>query len=196
LCLETVLSLEGILLILLLGHVLLSLLIGLAKGREYLNGYATGEKEYRIHSVQVTLTFAGLAMTALALFISVRAENLTEIASILLFFSVSFSIGILSSVFARFPRNWFRYLADVLADTAILAIGCGFLAFCQETFQWSVGLSLVFISFIVVFLFLSLYNLYKYYKYWTTSTPAKRSIENNRREDVKRSTISLSIDRA
>ena len=64
------LSLEQWLLILILAYVLAFVLLGVTKGREYFKSYSSGKKvEYLFHSVDVTLTLAGLSITSLALFI-------------------------------------------------------------------------------------------------------------------------------
>jgi hypothetical protein len=162
------LNLEEALLILLFAYVMAFLLLGVIKGRKHLKGYSFPEasKEYLFHSVDVVLTLAGLAITALALFIGFGLDNLEKLSSIILFFSISFVALTLSSSFARFPRRVYTFIADMLADMGILAIACGFLAFFGHQPQWSNGLVLVYGAFIVIFLALSSLDLYKYYRYW------------------------------
>jgi hypothetical protein len=161
------LSLEQWLLILLLAYVLAFALAGLTKGRKYLKTYSSGKKgEYFFHSVEVTLTLAGLSITSLALFIGLGIDNLNRFSSIILFFSISFVVLALSSNFARFPRRFYTFIADILADVGILAIACGFLVFFVNELSPSYGLILTYGIFIIVFIFLSGLDLYKYYKYW------------------------------
>lgn len=163
------LSLEQWLLILLLAYVLVFVLLGLTKGRKYLKTYSSEKKvpEYFFHSVEVTLTLAGLSITSLALFVSLGIENLKRFSSIVLFFSISFVVLALSFNFAGFPRRFYTFIADLLADVGMLAIGCGFLVFFVNELPLSYGLILTYGLFITVFIFLSCLDLYKYYKYWS-----------------------------
>lgn len=162
------LSLEQWLLILLLAYVLAFVLLGLTKGRKYFKSYSSGKEsgEYFFHSVEVTLTLAGLSITSLALFIGLGIDHLKRFSSIILFFSISFVMLALSSNFARFPRRFYTFIADILADVGILAIGCGFLVFFVNELSLSYGLILTYGLFIIVFIFLSCFDLYKYYRYW------------------------------
>ena len=169
------LSLEQWLLILILAYVLAFVLLGVTKGREYFKSYSSGKKvEYLFHSVDVTLTLAGLSITSSALFIGLGVENLGRFSSIILFFSISFVVLALSSNFARFPRRFYTFIADLLADVGILAIGCGFLVFFVNELSLSYGLILIYGLFIAVFVLLSCLDLYKYYKYWSLFEVEKR----------------------
>ena len=143
------------------------MLVGLTKGRKYLKSYYSKEaSEYFFHSVNVALALAGLAITALALFVGFGLENLERVSSITLFFSIAFVSLALSPVFRRFPRKAYWFMSTVLSDVGILAIGCGFLVFFRHELPSFYGLAFVFSLFIVVFLILSFYLLYKYCKYW------------------------------
>ena len=169
-CEETVISLESALLVLLFGYMLSFLFLGLIKGKNYLISSPKVEEQFVtsiLHSEEVTLTLAGLAMTALALFVSVRYENLAEITSILLYFSISFSSLILSSCLTHFrTRRLFLYISDVLSNVGLMAFGCGFLVFFVRTLEWNGGVTLTFTIFLAGFLTISFLHLYKYYKYW------------------------------
>jgi len=177
-------NLEPVLLVLLVGYVLSFLLLGLTEGRKYLTSPPKIGEEYItsvLHSEDVTLTLAGLAMTALSLFISVRYENLGEITSILLFFSISFSTLILSSCLTHFrTKRLFLYVSDVLSNTGLMAFGCGFLIFFVRIFQWSEGLTLIFTIFVASFLILSLSHLYKYHKYWKILETTSKTTETSK----------------
>lgn len=144
--------------------------LGLTKGRKHLKGYSSPEasKEYLFHSMEIVLTLAGLAITALALFIGFGLPNLEQLSSIILFFSISFTTLTLSSNFTRFPKRIYKFIADILADTGILAIGCGFLVFFEHHLQSQKGLLLLYGVFILVFLLLSSLDFHKYYKYWSS----------------------------
>ena len=165
----TSISLEQWLLILLLAYVLIFLSLGLAKGRKYFKSYSSGTEsgEYFFHSVEVTLTLAGLSITSLALFVGLGIGNLNRFSSIILFFSISFVVLALSSIFARFSRRFYTFIADTLADVGLLAIGCGFLVFFVEELSLSYGLILTYGLFITAFILLSCLDLHKYYRYWS-----------------------------
>jgi hypothetical protein len=163
-------SLEQLLLILLLAYVLAFALLGFFKGRKYFKSYRS-EKErsdYSFHSVDVTLTLAGLSITSLALFIGLGVQNLMRFSSIILFFSISFVVLALSSSLVRFPRRYFSFISDILADVGILAIGCGFLVFFENELPQSHDLILTYGLFITAFVLISCLELYKYYKYWAS----------------------------
>lgn len=165
------------------------LLLGATKGRKYLKGYSSPEasKEYLFHSVDVVLTLAGLAITALALFIGFGLRNLAQLSSIILFFSISFVALTLSSNLTRFPKRIYKFIADVLADTGILAIGCGFLVFFENQLQLSNGLLLLIYGFfIVAFLFLSSLDFHKYYKYWSSFDDDEGTAETKQRATIKK----------
>jgi O-antigen/teichoic acid export membrane protein len=143
------------------------MLLGLIKGRRYFRSYSDEKTEYLFHSVNVTLTLAGLAVTAIALFVGLGLENLKQLSSIILFFSMSFVTLALSSSLAKLPRRAYNFIGDVLADMGVLAIGCGFLIFFEHELPSSYALTLTYSLFIAFFLILSLLDLYKYYKYWS-----------------------------
>jgi hypothetical protein len=170
-----------VLFVLLVGYVLSFLLFGITEGRKYLTSPPKIGEEYTtsvLHSEDVTLTLAGLAMTALSLFISVRYENLEEITSVLLFFSISFCTLVLSSCLTHFrTKRLFLYMSDVLSNTGLMASGCGFLSFFVRVFQGSEGLSLIFAIFVASFLVLSLSHVYKYHKYWKILETASKTTE-------------------
>lgn len=160
--------LEDVLLVLLFAYVITFLLLGVSKGRKYLKGYSKeSNKDYLFHSVDVTLTLAGLAITALALFIGLGFEYLERLSSIITFFSISFVVLTLSAMFTRFPRRIYIFIADILADTGMLSIACGFLAFFWYQPQWFLGSILVYVVFVLVFVILSALDIHKYYRYWS-----------------------------
>jgi hypothetical protein len=161
--------LEEALLILLFCYITGFLLFGLAKGRKYFKSYYSRKSsgDYLFHSIDVTLTLAGLSMTALALIVGLGFEHLERMSSIILFFSISFVALALSSNVARFPRRSYTFIADVLADVGILGIGCGFLAFFEKELPSFYGLKIVYSIFIIVFMILTSLELFKYYRYWS-----------------------------
>jgi len=167
-------NLESVLLALLSGYVLVFLLFGITEGRKYLTSPPkTGENYLTIvfHSEETTLTLAGLAMTALALFVSIQYQQLRTITSMLLFFSMSFSSLTLSSILTHFQtRRLYSYMADVFSNAGLLALGCGFLSFFIEKLGWWNSISLVFLFFVIGFLVLSFLHLYKYHRYWKIIT--------------------------
>lgn len=182
---NSVLCLEDLLLILLFGYAATFFLLGMTKGKKYLKSYPPPEarKDYLFHSIDVTLTLAGLSITALALFISLGIERLDKLSPIILFLSISFVALTLSTNFARFPRRVYTFIADVLADTGILAIGCGFLVFFTHEFQYLNPLAWIFTIFILVFLLLSSLDLYKYYKYWSSIDFKRKRLKNTGKQE-------------
>jgi len=167
---------------LLFTYIAVFLLLGLTKGREYLKCYSSSSDvstEYFFHHVNVTLALAGLAITALALFVGFGLENLERVSSITLFFSIAFAALGLSPVFRRFPRRIHTFIGHVLADVGILAIGCGFLVFFRHELPLYYGLTFTYGLFIVVFLVLTLYQLYKFCKIWSLVEE-----ENEKTEDT------------
>lgn len=170
------LNLEQWLLILLLAYVLSFALLALVKGRKYLKSYPSGKEhdDYFRHSFNVKLTFAGLSATSLALFIGLGLSGLERLSSIILFFSISFVAFVVSSNFARFPRGSYTFIADVLENMGILAIGCGFLVFFEKELP-SYELILTYMLFIMVFIFLSSIHFYKFYRYLSSFESASKS---------------------
>ena len=163
------LLLEQLLVILIFAYITVFLLFGLIKGRKYFKTYSTEKNigDYLFHSINVTLTLAGLAVTAIAIFVGFGLNQLEELSSIILFFSLSFVMLTLSSNIARFPKRAYGFIADVLADAGVLAIGCGFLVFFEQKFSLTSALTLVYVFFIGCFLLLSFLDIRKYYKYWS-----------------------------
>jgi uncharacterized membrane protein len=159
------------------------MLLGLIKGRKYFKSYSDEKTagDYLFHSVSVTLTLAGLAVTAIALFVGLGLESLEQLSSIILFFSISFVTLALSSNLARFPRRAYSLIGDVLADVGVLSIGCGFLVFFVHTLPLSYGLTLTYSLFIAFFLILSALDFYKYYKYWSlfNDEKEKKEVQSN-----------------
>lgn len=174
------LNLEQWLLILLLAYVLSFALLGLAKGRQYFKSYSSGKAsdEYFLNSVNATLTLAGLSITSLAIFIGLGISNLERFSSIILFFSISFVAFAVSSDIARFRRGFYTFIADVIQNVGILAVGCGFLVFFEKELPSSYGLILTYGLFITVFILLSCLDFYKYYRYWSSFETANK--KNNK----------------
>lgn len=174
--------LEDTLLVLLFIYVAAFLLLGITKGRKYLKTHPPEEarRDYLFHSVEVTLTLAGLAVTALALFIGLGIERLEQFSSMILFFSISFVSLTLSSNFARFPRRFFTYMADILADMGVLAIGCGFLVFFERNIN-SPSITITYVIFVTVFILLSALDAFKYYRYWLSIECAQQ--QSSRRKE-------------
>ena len=171
---ETILcvSLELMLLILIVVYVLLATVLGLIRGWNYLKDSPdekTG-RDYHLHNESITLTLAGFSLTALALLVSIRFNELAQISSILKFFALAFTTLILSALFIRWRfRNFFVYLADVFLNAGLLSIGCGFLVFFVEFFSWYDSSTIVFIILVVALFFLSLANYFffdRYVQYW------------------------------
>ena len=174
-------TLEGSLTALLLVYVLSAISLGLVKGRKYLGEHPKEEKErdYFFHTEEITLALAGFALTALVLFISLRFENLAEFVAAILFFSIAFSTLTLSYIFMRIrTTRLFPYISNVMMDTGLLAIGCGFFIFFWQKLQWDMGIAIVYIVFISVFLALSLVDFYFYLEYWKE----KESEQKQRRD--------------
>lgn len=145
-----------------------SIIIALVRGRKYLAEHPKEEKErdYFFHDEEMTLILAGFALTALVLFISL-SQNLSEFASVILFFSIAFLMLTLSYLFMQIrTTRLLPYLSNVMMDTGLLAVGCGFLVFFWQKFQWSFGISIVYILFIILFIVLSVVNFYYYIEYW------------------------------
>lgn len=161
-------TLEESLIALLLIYMFSSIIIALVRGRKYLAEHPKEEKErdYFFHSEEMTLILAGFALTALVLFISL-SQNLVEFASVILFFSTAFLMLTLSYIFMQLrTTRLLPYLSNVMMDTGLLSIGCGFLVFFWQKFQWSFGISIVYVLFIILFVVLSMVNFYYYYEYW------------------------------
>jgi hypothetical protein len=171
-------SFEELLSVLVLLYIALPLVFGLWKGRKYLlNSPKIGEDYFAFifHSDDVVLAIAGFSLTALSLFIGLYQESLGKVASILLFFSFSFSLMVLSAAANRFQtRRIFPFVADLLADCGLLGLACGFLVFFWQNLQWLEGIVVIFSVFIALFLLLSILHFYKYYKFWSLETDNRR----------------------
>ena len=164
-------------------YVLAFLILGATKGRKYLKGYSSeASKDYLFHNIDVVLAVAGLSITALALFIGFGLQNLEQLSSIILFFSISFIALTLSAMVSRFPRRVYTFIADVLADTGVLAIGCGFLVFFEQHFLLPNALLIIYGVFIAVLLVLSSIDFYKYYRYWSLFDGEEVTEANQNRE--------------
>jgi hypothetical protein len=83
-----------------------------------------------------------------------------------------------SSDFARFRRGFYTFIAEVLQNMGILAIGCGFLVFFEKELPSSYGLTLTYGLFIIVFILLSCLDFYKYYRYLSSFETASK--KNNK----------------
>lgn len=169
------LTVEQLLLTMIVAYAVLAMLIGWIRGRQYLRMHPDEEagKEYHRHNEQIVLTLAGFSLTALSLFLSIQFNELAQISSTVLFFSIAFSALILSSIFIRFRlRQFFLYLSDVLLNVGLLAIASGFMVFFVEKFSWLEGSTIVFIILVVILFFASLANYFffdGYVKYWRES---------------------------
>jgi len=165
-------TVELLLLILIGFYIFLATVLGLVRGWNYLKGFPdekTG-KEYHWHNERITLILAGFSLTAITLLVSIRFEELAQISSILMFFSLAFTTLILSHLSIRFRfLNFFIYLSDVFLNAGLLSIGCGFLVFFANVFSWHEGSTIVFIFLVVVSFFVSLVNYFffdRYVAYW------------------------------
>lgn len=156
------------LLILLFSYFAVHMIIGFVKGRKYLKSHhSESARDYLFQSENTTLALAGLALTAIALFVGFGLQNLQRVSSITLFFSIGFASLAMFPLLVRFPRRAYTFAGTVLADVGVLAIGCGFLVFFTSELPSSYGLIFVFCVFIVAFLILSFNYLYKLQKYWS-----------------------------
>jgi hypothetical protein len=173
-------SLEEPLLFVVFLYIALPLLFGFWKGRKYLlKAPRIGEDYFAFvfHSDDLVLALAGFSLTALSLFIGLYQESIGKVASILLFFSISFSLLILSATFSRFhTRRIFAFIGDLVADAGLLGLACGFLVFFWQTFQWLEGIVVIYAGFIAIFILLSFLHFYKYHKLWlVTSESCKKN---------------------
>lgn len=165
-------SVDLILLILIVVYMFLATVLGLVRGWKYLKGYPDEKKgkEYHQQNESITLTLAGFSLTALALLLSIQFEELSQISSTLMFFSIAFTTLISSFLSIRWRfRNFFIYLSDVFLNTGLLSIGCGLLVFFANVFSWYDGSTIVFAILVVVLFFVSLVNYFffdRYTKHW------------------------------
>ena len=165
--LEICLSLEQALLILLLVYVAAFVILGSIKGRRFLLAHSNSPCEYYFHTVSATLTLAGLAIAVLSLFIGLGKDNLGQLSSIILFFSIAFVAFVISLNLVRFPRRIFIFIADILVDTGIISIGSGFLVFFAHELPLNSGVAIVYAAFIVFSMVLVILELWKYYRFWS-----------------------------
>lgn len=165
-------SIEQLLIILIAVYMILAVVLGLVRGWNYLKSIPDEKvgKEYHWHNERIALILAGFSLTALSLFLSVQFKGLAQISSTLIFFSIAFSVLILSTISIRLRfRKFFVYLSDVLLNAGYLAIGCGFLTFFVDFLSWSDGSTIVFAIFVIVLFFVSLLNYFffdRYTEYW------------------------------
>lgn len=136
-------------------------------------------KEYHLHQERIVLTLAGFSLTALSILIGIQSRELSQISSILLFFSIAFSSLIMSSVLVRFRiAEFFIYLSDVLLNVGLLAISCGFLVFLADRFLWTDGSTIVFMVLVV---FLLCFTFAYYLSFNKILRSDKNSEENEQR---------------
>lgn len=164
------LILEKALLILLVVYFLTFMGLALAKGRKYLESYPQGKdnKDYLFQSQNFSLTLSGLSVTAIALIVSLKFDELASFSSIILFFSISFVTLALSWNLIRFPKGFYQFVSGVLSDIGVLSIGCGFLVFFWSYLSFSfLEIPITFFLFIVAFLYLSYLDFRRYKKPWS-----------------------------
>jgi hypothetical protein len=150
-------SAESLLMILIAIYLVIAIGVGSYRLRKYLQEHPNEKegKEYSFQNETSALTLAGFSLTALALLISIRYNDLNSISSTLQFFSLAFLFLILSPTFIKFRiANFFVYIADVFMNAGLLSIACGFLVFFGETVSWA-NWSTVIFSVLVVALFLA-----------------------------------------
>lgn len=188
-------SVELMLLILILVYLVLAIMLGLVRGWNYLKKYPVEKtgRAYHWHNERITFTY-GFSLTALALFLSIQFRELAQISSTLIFFSTAFTTLILSSIFIRFRiRNFFLYLSDVLLNTGMLSIGCGFLVFFTSVFAYD-GSTIVFIILVIALFVVSLVNYFffdRYTEYWREGEKRSEQWKIRKREaDIETSNYS------
>jgi hypothetical protein len=164
------LILEIALLVLLLAYFLTFIGFALKEGRKYLEAYPQGKsnKDYLFQSQNFSLAMSGLSVTAIALIVSLRFEELASFSSIILFFSISFVTLALSWNLIRFPRGYYQFVSTVLSDIGVLSIGCGFLVFFWSYLSFSFfEVPITFLLFIIAFLCVAYLDLKRYRKLWS-----------------------------
>jgi hypothetical protein len=170
------LILEILLLVLLVAYFSIFTGLALIKGRKYWQSHSqkNDNKDDLLQS-QNSLTLSGLALTAIALFVSLRFQgtlsSLASFSTIILFFSISFITLALSWNITRFPEEIYCFESSVLSDIGVLSIGCGFLIFFYSSFD---AFSLPFFPvpitfglFIVVFLCFAYMDFRRYNRLWS-----------------------------
>lgn len=152
--------------------MLLSIMLGLGRGWQYLKRPQDEEKEkeYHWHNERIVLTLAGFSLTALSLFVNIQFRELAQLSSTIMFFSIALSVLILSSISLRLRvRKLSLYLSDVFENAGLLAIACGFLVFFANNLSWYDGSTIVFAILVVALFLVSLINYFffdRYTKYW------------------------------
>jgi hypothetical protein len=148
------LSVELFLSSLVLAYPVLAIILGIRKAWSYLTSKSNAkteeqkreERDYLRHKERISLTFAGFSLTALTLFVSIQLRELAQLSSTIFFFSTAFSLLILSYLSSLISRvRFFTYLSDVLLNTSLLAIACGFLIFFGNFLSWNNGSTIIFI---------------------------------------------------
>jgi hypothetical protein len=177
---------EIALLVLLLLYFLTFIGFGLGKGRKYLESHAQSkdDENYLPKFQDFSLTLAGLAVTAIALFVGLKFggtfSSLESFTSIILFFSISFVTLALSWNLSRFPKGTYHFLSGVLSDLGVLSIGCGFLIFFYNispiSFLPFFAIPIAFGFFILFFIILAGLDLRRKITFWSSSE--KETSEN------------------
>ena len=107
---------ETVLFILIPIYMIIATVLASIRRLKYLMDVPNEEKsrEYYRHSERIYLTFAGFSLTALALLISLQINKVLQLSSTIQFFSLAFSLLIMSFVFLQFRfRNFYVFLSDV-----------------------------------------------------------------------------------
>ena len=107
------------------------MVLGFKKYRKALHSYSLmkDNKKGAFYTEEIVLTLAGFSVTAIALIVSIRFQNLALVYSIVSFFSISFVVLALSWNLMRFQTETWDFISSVLADLGILSLGCGFFVF-------------------------------------------------------------------
>jgi len=148
---------------LILAYLVLAIALGVIKGRKYLSSKPNQKKgkDYFMHTERTVLTLAGFSLTALTLLVSIQFRELAQLSSTIFFFSVAFSSMIISYVSSLMRlMRFFTYVSDVLLNTGLLAIACGFFAFFGNFLSWSNGSTIVFAVLLTVLFVGALYEEY------------------------------------
>jgi hypothetical protein len=163
--------------------------LALKKGRKYLESYPHGKdnKGYLFQFQDFSLTLAGLAVTAIALIVSIKFEggfsSLASFTETILFFSISFVTLALSWNLIRFPKGIYHFVSGVLSDIGVLSIGCGLLVFFYSlstlSFLPTFIIPITFGLFILVFIIFAGWNLRREISFWSlTENSEKLKSEN------------------
>lgn len=161
-------SLETVLLILIPVYIVVATVLALIRRFKYLKN-APDEKrggEYYRHSERIHLTFAGFSLTALALLIGLQINEVVQLSSTIQFFSLAFSLLIMSFVFLQFRfKNFFVFFSDVFFNAGLLSIGCGFLVFFAKNLSWYDNSTLIFLVLVIALSIALLANYKLFDKY-------------------------------